>query len=615
MTTLYIGSKFDGHDSAIFIADVDNERVYGLSSERLSRRKHDDIFPISALEKLINYAEIDPLTVCRIRFANSFSSDRATIYPINALEEEMARREAHPLPVERRQPLDQSVHATGAMADSPAPAGDPSVSNGAVAQKLETLHQCMGRHLRRLFPTAKISVRHHDHEYCHALSSYFFSSFDTALVVTMDGMGDRGNFSRAFIARESALTQLGASRSRERISDPWDRSAPFSKPCTPGGIYSYFTHKLGFAANCDEGKVEALAALGTCIPEIHDRLVGAASIDKRSHSIRIDVGAIRDVIADPRMRDPSTLGEKADLAATVQRFAEDVVLEYLAHLADVTQIWDICLSGGVFANVILNMKIAERISDRLFVTPAVGDDGSAQGAAVAELLCDGFTHRDLRWLRHLGMPYFGTSYSRSDILSSLTGRQDEIHFEDLERTWPEEAAERVHAGQVGAIFQGRMEWGPRALGNRSILLSPVNPAAKDILNGRVKRRPPFQPVCPAILEEEMHRLFEDAYPNKHMTSAFQMRPEHHAFLPSAIHVDGTARPQFVTESDNGPLFRLLTRLKTLSGYGVVLNTSFNMHGRTIVESPEDALRDFLDTDLDFLVIEGYLVTNKIREIA
>ena len=197
------------------------------------------------------------------------------------------------------------------------------------------------------------------------------------------------------------------------------------------------------------------------------------------------------------MRNPDSLADKADLAATVQRFTEDVVLEYLAHLVDVTKIRDICLSGGVFANVILNMKIAERISDRLFVTPAVGDDGSSQGAAVAELLCDGFTHQNIRWLRHLGMPYFGTSYSRLEVLRSLSEQQDEIHFEDLEHIWPEEAAERIHAGEVGAIFQGRMEWGPRALGNRSILLSPVNPAAKDILNSRVKRRPPFQPVCPA----------------------------------------------------------------------------------------------------------------------
>jgi carbamoyltransferase len=598
---LYIGSKFDGHDSAIFIVDHAREQLYGLSSERLSRRKHDDIFPIAALERLLAYAALDPFTISDVRFANAYSSDRDALYPIDKLETEMERRGA---PAHWRS-ADPSTGKDTLGSSSAAPTAENTTTPA-----LETLHDCITRHLRRIFPVARLSVRHHDHEYCHALSSYFFSPMQTALVVTMDGIGDDGIFSRAFIARHGVLKSFGASRSTERLRDPLDQQALFSKPCTLGGIYSYFTHKLGFLANCDEGKVEALAAFGTGIEDIGARLAGAVQLDKRAHSVRIDAHAVREALADPRLNFADSLAEKADLAATVQGFIECVVLDYLEHLVDATGMSEICLSGGVFANVVLNMKIAERISDRLFITPAVGDDGSAQGAAVAELLCDGHAPEQVEWLRRAGMPYFGTSYPREDVLAALDTRQGEIHFEDRWLSWPEEAAERIHAGEVGAIFQGRMEWGPRALGNRSILLSPFDPHAKDILNQRVKRRPPFQPVCPAALQAEMHRLFERVYPNKHMTCAFPMKPEHHDRLPSAIHIDGTARPQFVEETDNPGLFRLLTRLKALSDYGVVLNTSFNMHGRTMVESPTHALDDFIDTGLDFMVIEGYLVTRR-----
>lgn len=598
MKSLYIGSKFDGHDSAIFVIDPASKNLYGLSSERLSRRKHDDIFPVAALEKLVDYAGLDRFAVTNVRFANAYSGQRGTLYPFDKLEAEMERR-------------GEPVHWRSAAREGTAGrAARKSILPDAASPSVETLHDCMTRHLHRIFPAARLSVRHHDHEYCHALSSYFFSPLQTALVVTMDGLGDDGIFSRAFIAREGALKSLGASRSTERLRDSADPQAHFSKPCTVGGIYSYFTHKLGFVANCDEGKVEALAAFGTRIEDFGARLAAAVQIDRRAHSVCIDADAIRDAVADPRLNYGHSLAEKANLAATVQGFIEDIVLDYLEHLVDTTGIREICLSGGVFANVVLNMKIAERISDRIFITPAVGDDGSAQGAAVAELLCDGHSPERIDWLRRPVMPYFGTSYNREDVLAALGARQSEIRFEDRSESWPEEAAERIHAGEVGAIFQGRMEWGPRALGNRSILLSPCDPRAKDNLNARVKRRPPFQPVCPAALQTEMHRLFERVYANKHMTCAFRMRPEHHDHLPSAIHVDGTARPQFVEESDNPALFRLLTHLRALSGYGVVLNTSFNMHGRTMVESPEHALNDFVDTGLNFMVIEGYLVERR-----
>ncbi len=587
MTTLYIGAKFDGHDSAIFLIDPKNKKVYGLSSERVTGLKHDDIFPIPALERIIQYAQILPKTISKIHFANSFSSDYNTEYPINKFDIDLSRRTKRDSPVFIK----------------------PKPKNKS-SKVFETLHQCMKRHLERLFPFAEISISHHDHEYCHALSSYFFSPFKSALVVTMDGSGDDGIFSRSYIAKDGELTLIGSSQSRYRIYDQVSSKKPFSKPCTVGGIYSYFTYKLGYRANCDEGKVEGLAALGSCITELYDHLMKSVSFDLKSYSINFNVDIVQKAIENPLLQHPTTMEEKANLAATVQYFTEEVVLSYLKHIVSATKISTLCLSGGVFANVILNMKIIESISKNIYIVPAVGDDGSAQGACVAELLNNGYNHHNLDWLRNLEMPYFGTSYSRDNVLNILSTISEKINYEDLKDEWPENIAELIYSGKIGAIFQGRMEWGPRALGNRSILVNPTDPQAKDIINGKVKKRPFFQPVCPAMLEEEMDRLFEYAYPNKHMTCAFKMKSEFYPFLPGAIHVDGTSRVQFVKKIDNPTLYRILQHLKELSGYGAVLNTSFNMHGRTIVESPKDALQDFLDMGLDFLLIEGFLVTRK-----
>jgi carbamoyltransferase len=155
-----------------------------------------------------------------------------------------------------------------------------------------------------------------------------------------------------------------------------------------------------------------------------------------------------------------------------------------------------------------------------------------------------------------------------------------------------------------------MEFGPRALGNRSILANPTDPATKDRINLTVKRRPKYQPFCPSILEEERKRLFEESFPHKHMAIGFRVKKEYHDKIPSAIHVDGTARPQFVEERDNPDYYRLLKEVKSLTGFGVVINTSFNLHGRTIVHTADDALLDFIDCNIDELYIEGYRVVRK-----
>ena len=242
----------------------------------------------------------------------------------------------------------------------------------------------------------------------------------------------------------------------------------------------------------------------------------------------------------------------------------------------------------------------------MFIVPAMADDGAAQGAAILTLLENGYNYESLKWLKTQEMPYWGTSYSKDEVAKVLDEFSDEISVADYASDWREQVAEAIIKGEVGAIYHGRMEWGPRALGNRSIVADVRNPEIQNVINKSIKNRPWFQPFCPSILEEERDRLFEKAYTNKHMTTAFVMKPEHREALPGAIHVDGTARAQFVTMDDNPNYYRLIKKVKEMTGYGIILNTSFNKHGRTIVESPKDAIRDFLDTGMDFLVLEGFV---------
>ncbi|HVY72271.1 MAG TPA: carbamoyltransferase C-terminal domain-containing protein, partial [Verrucomicrobiae bacterium] len=327
--------------------------------------------------------------------------------------------------------------------------------------------------------------------------------------------------------------------------------------------------------------------------------------------IEIDHARALQLLNQGRVQELMARFSKEDLSAAVQKFAEETVMTYLRPLVEKSGARKICLSGGVTANVILNQRIYRELAEEVFIVPAMADDGAAQGAAILQLLARGHTPASLRWLGEKKMPYWGTCYTAAEARRRIdqfaAQCKTRLTATDASKDWPEEAAAAICRGEVGAIFHGRMEWGPRALGNRSIIADARNPKIRDILNRDIKNRPSFQPFCPSMLAEERERLFGHSYQNPHMTIAFDLKREFWETLPGAIHIDGTSRVQFVTEEDNANYYRLLRRVKEITGYGVIINTSFNKHGRTIVESPEDALQDFLDSKLDFVVIEGHFV--------
>jgi carbamoyltransferase len=574
----FLGIKFEGHDTAAFVLVPERHSAYGVATERLTRLKHDRLMPLRAILEVIKSAKADLEDVDEVVCANCFSSQRDRLVQSSTYLDELRRRDLMP--------------------------SDAELAFADAAPRLESVASAMRRALEICFPTKRLRFLHFDHEYCHARSAFHFSPFEKALVLTLDGSGDYGVFSRAYQAKGGNFTEVAASASNLKIfACAGGRS--FSKPASLGGLYSYFTHLLGYEPNCEEGKVEALAAFGQPVAEVYSTLSQSCSISFDKRRLQIDPFGLTELVS-------STEGgvdevRRADFAATIQAFLETVVSDYVALLLQATGARAVCLSGGVFANVLLNMRLARMFDNHIYIAPAMGDDGSAQGAAIAALVRER-PSVDLSWLAGRQMPYFGPSYTPEEIKGALCLHRSRVSIEVACADGAAAVAARIAAGQVGALFQGSAEFGPRALGNRSILASPIHARMRERINLNVKRRPLFQPVCPAILCDERERLFNDAYDNLHMTCAFQMKSEYHRFLEGAIHVDGTSRVQFVNRETNPFLYDVLVRLKELTGFGVVLNTSFNIHGRAMVNTPNDALRDFCDAGLDFLFIEGMLVT-------
>jgi carbamoyltransferase len=611
---LYIGTKFIGHDSSIFVIDPENKKIFGINEERLTRFKHDYIFPIKSIEKFISYNNINAKEVKKVFVSDSFLEHTTKVLPKLWNEEQLARRNFFKSSyLKEYLNSNQQFKQQSLVKKITKLFGDDNgrkVLYSQINTKILNQSYSMKEHIQKefsvIFPNAEVIVDFYDHQLCHNISSYYSASFEKALLFSIDGKGD-GSFSKVYIANNGALDEFSNSKfiklnlNRGVETDWWNGSL--------GSFYTIFTWLLGFAPLADEGKVEALAAFGNPDNEIYYELLKTVKLNKETKALDIVKNEAERIFDYDNLKTYLDRFSKEDISAAIQKFLEDVVVEYVQFLVDATGINNICLSGGVAANVIMNLAIFEKISKNIFIVPAMGDDGTAQGAAILTLLNNGYTHDDIKWLKDDVMPYYGTSYIKQEVEAELKKHKN-ISYEDLGETWPEQTAQMLVDGKIGAIFHGRMEWGPRALGNRSIIADVRNKDIHTIINKEIKRRPLFQPFCPSILAEEKDRLFQDAYLNKHMTTAFRIKDEFREVIPGSVHVDGTARVQFVEQQDNPNYYRLIKKVKQLSGYGVVINTSFNKHGRTIVESPKDAVVDFIDTDMDYLVIEGFLVTRK-----
>ena len=604
-----VGTKYCGHDSSLCLLDTKQKTIFAMGTERVTRIKHDvmdvspvlDAYPLGNVDvvchSLSDFANRSGEGELRAQMTHNKDIEKALrliINPTYIKDLNVTRAEKNKLLFKSLLTNFPAVKAYYGAKFKRALTKNNKENN----KKVFTNYITKNFNKRNLFPK---KIYFFDHHLCHAIPSYYLSPYNNekAIALTIDGQGD-GFFSKLYVFDEKAKYKLiGYSK-----ATPLGQGGQGGRYLSVGRIYEHFTQAMDLRVGSDEGKVEALAAFGKADQDLLAQLKDATQIDKNTLSINYDIAKITPFYdIDFLKQHRAKMGDE-NFCAVVQTYLEDTIVDYLNFAYEKYPINNLCLSGGVAANIIMSLNIYEKTNFKnIYVLPPMGDDGLAIGSAILTALEVG---EDVSWLKDYVMPYFGDEYTREQVKQALDGF-DNITVEDLESSWPEEAAKSVAEGKICSLFHGKMEFGPRALGNRSIIGNPMMEDTRQRINSTVKRRPSYQPFCPSILEEERGRLFKDSFPHKHMAIAFRMKEEHIKNLPCAVHVDGTARPQFVEEQDNPNYYRYLKELKNIMGYGVSLNTSFNLHGRTIVRTPQDAVVDFIDCNLDELFIEGYRV--------
>ncbi len=454
----------------------------------------------------------------------------------------------------------------------------------AAADHRRRTEQLEGR-LAELGLLGKLRRFHHHH--CHAANAYYASGFDKALIITLDGYGS-GDCGAVFVGDSGRLKLL-----RE-----------FRFPNSLGQYYEYVTSGLGFKPGRHEGKIVGLAAYGN--PEVLAPALRARFVDNEDGEI-----LMRAALNYFFTRLAAQLFAKRDVAAAYQRVLEEVVHKTVSYWVKKTGLTQIALSGGVNANVKLNQRIREVPGvTSVFVYPNMGDGGCATGAALLVFGKQAYTGRAIDNV------YWGPEYSESELVAAM--RQAGLQFERLECV-EKVIAELLVQNRIVGRFDGRMEYGPRALGNRSILYPAQDPKVNQWLNHQLGRTE-FMPFAPAALPEHGHRLFRNLSgcekTAEFMTITFDCTEEMIRLCPAAVHVDKTARPQLVNPRENPSFYKVLSFYFELTRIPAIINTSFNMHEEPIVCSPEDAIRAFLLGRVDYLAMGPFLAGHpKLADIS
>lgn len=442
-------------------------------------------------------------------------------------------------------------------------------------------------------------VRYHHHN-CHAASTYYASGFNNATVITYDNSGD--GISLQIMKGENGKLSL-----IKRIN----------RPDSLGLFYQIITQYCGFVKDSDEYKLMGLSSYGNRDKFNFEWLInfneGELEINKQYIHVpkpgeasphkdeMVYTKAFIEKIGQER-RIPNTELQQyyKDVAASAQRHFEKLLIDIIKYYSNKTGFKKICIAGGSALNCVANQKIMNaNFVDNLFVQPAAGDAGISLGAAW--LCSNDYGKVPIK----TSNTYLGNEYSDHEIEGILN--TNKINYTYTQNP-PEQAAKAISNNQVIGWFQGAMEFGPRALGNRSILASAINPKMQEIVNRKIKFRESYRPFCPSVLEEDVFQYFEGKNStSNYMTITYNIKEEMKKVIPAVVHVDGTARIQTVSETQNKAFFDLLTRLKKLYGHGVVLNTSFNLSHEPIVCTPRDALATFFASGLDLLFLGNFII--------
>ncbi len=437
-------------------------------------------------------------------------------------------------------------------------------------------------------------VKHH---LSHAASSFFPSGFEEAAIITADGVGEWATFS----------VGVGRGRSIEVFNE-------IHYPNSLGLLYTAVTVFLGFDAHGGEGKLMGLAGYGS--PERYRKQIRdvVKIMPDGSFELNQEYFAFRagnqmwsskwvDVFGPPRDRNASWTQEHYDLAAACQDVVEEVILLNAKLLQQRTGLKNLCLAGGVTLNCVANAKILKTTDfEDIFVQPAAGDAGGAVGAAL--FVYHGLLKKSDR--RKMDHAYLGPEFSDDEIESclkkySIQGKK--LSQDDL----CEYVGQAIADNKAIGWFQGRMEFGPRALGNRSIIGNAAFAGMKDILNSRIKKREAFRPFAPIVLQEHCSEYFDLKISSPYMLLAPTVHPDKQDAVPAITHVDGTARVQTCDETSNPLLRKLIRASARRTGVPVIINTSFNRKGEPVVCRPEHAIECFLGTQMDLLAIGSFVV--------
>jgi carbamoyltransferase len=440
-----------------------------------------------------------------------------------------------------------------------------------------------------------------EHHVSHAASAFFPSPFEDSAVLTADGVG------------EWATTTVGVGHDLDL-----EISHEIRYPHSLGLLYSAFTAYLGFEVNEGEYKVMGMAAYGrpTCVDKVRQLIDlaedGSYRLNLRylayQHGLRSIDQAFIDLFGPPRDTGADLDQRYADIAASIQAVTEDALLALARRARALSGSDNLCMAGGVALNVLANARILRESGfRRLWIQPAAGDAGGCLGAATY------LYHTVLRQPRRPGMDtaYLGPSFTNAEIHAFL--QQEGVSFSVLaDDAIAPTVARLIADNEVVGWFQGRMEFGPRALGSRSILANPTDPATKDTLNAKIKHREAFRPFAPSTLVEAASTYFDFGSPAGEVDSPFMLltarvRPDKQHLLPAITHLDGTARVQTVSRAQNPLYYALIEEFGKLTGVPVLVNTSFNVNGEPIVCTPAEAFNSFAHTDMDYLVMGNALI--------
>lgn len=559
---MYILGIWDGHDSGAAIIK-DNHILVALNEERLTRRKLEINFPEQAIKECLNYVNLPPDKInCVAVSSYDFSKTLARVFPYTKEEYYLIRR---------RKKMPGRISNLKKKAKYKLTEYGPSLFSERLSE------MCVRKSLNRMgFNNCQIHMV--DHHLCHAVAAGFCSGFDDCLVITIDGIGDAlsGTFS----------TFLKGKLTREEV---------ISGKHSLGIFFEHVTNLMNMRELEDEGKVMALANYAYPIPDDDNPLMDFIHINGLKVRCKYNTLHMYNELQKILWRYPSE-----QFAYMAQRALEVKILELVKNGLATTGLKRVALAGGVFSNIKVNMLIrALPEVEGCFVFPHMGDGGLALGAALSV----NYALNDICSYR-LDNVFLGKDYSEEEIKSELDASGLEYsHYENIE----EEAAKLIAQGYILFWFQGRMEYGPRSLGNRSILALPNSKRIRDLLNLRLKMRVWYQPFCPTMLEDDAQFLLEDYDgPNPFMTMGYMVSEDKRDEIEGVISVDGSCRPQVINENESR-YGRLLSHVKKMTGRGVLLNTSFNIHGDPMVCSPKDAVDTLKRTKNDYLVMGNYLV--------